>query len=183
MNLFILDQDPYIAATYYQDLHVNKIIIEGAQMLAAAYPLDRLAQDDVPKTQKGRPRRHAYQKHPMTIWVTENLSNFQWTIDHITALCNEYEYRFDRPRHFTRDFIDWCDTNLPDLPNLPQTLQPQCFTKSFPECLVEGDPVAGYQNYYNTAKTSFKFGSKIKYATWTKRPIPYFYSPKTQDSK
>lgn len=175
MNLFILDPDPKIAAQYYQDLHVNKIIIEGSQMLAVAYSLDRLAENDVPRTQKGTPRKHAYNKHPMTLWVTENLSNFNWTLDHIYTLCDEYEYRFDKTRHFTRDFIDWCAKNSPNLPNEPKTMQPQCFGKSFPQCIVENDPVTGYQNYYNIAKRSFKFGNKTKNATWTKRPIPPFF--------
>ena len=177
MNLFILDQDPVIAATYYQDLHVNKIIIEGAQMLAAAYTLDRLKQKDVPRTQKGTPREHGFKNHPMSKWVRQNINNYNWALTHINGLCDEFEYRYNKGRHYTRDFVDWCYANTPDLPQEPQTLQPQCFVTYFPECIIEGDPVAGYHNYYNAAKTSFKFGSKTKNATWTNRPIPYFFKP------
>jgi len=43
---------------------------------------------------------------------------------------------------------------------------------------VPGDPVQGYQNYYNAAKREFKFGNKIVKANWTKREVPYFFKDK-----
>lgn len=176
MNLFILDKNPIIAAQMYQDLHVNKIVIEGAQMLATAYTLERLAENDVPRTQKGLPRRHSHKNHPMTKWVVKNASNYKWTLDHIMALCHEYTYRSGKT-HFTQQFVEWCGDNLPDLPIEPQSMHPQCFEKSFPECIVDGNPVQGYQNYYNAAKTQFKFGKKMRKATWTRRNPPSFFKP------
>lgn len=177
MNLFILDLDPIKAAEYYQDLHVNKIIIEGSQLLAAAYPLDRLSKEDCPRTQKGTPRVHGHYNHPMSKWVRENTSNFAWTLKHIKALKEELKYRFGKD-HFTQGFIEWCENNPPNVLKGDQTIHPQCFAVSFPQCIVPGDPVKGYQNYYNTAKQEFKFGKKIVKATWTKRSIPYFFQPK-----
>ena len=173
MNLFILDKDPVKAAEYYQDLHVNKIIIEGSQLLAAAYPLDRLAKTDCPRTQKGNPRVHGHRNHPVSIWTRENMTNFMWTLNHIQALYDERVYRFNKP-HFTKEFIDWCASNLPDLPAGSLSEHPQCFRVSYPECIIPGDPVVGYHNYYNKAKMEFKFGSKIVKASWTKRNVPFF---------
>ena len=177
MNLFILDEDPIKAAEYYQDLHVNKIIIEGSQLLAAAYPLERLALEDCPRTQKGTPRVHGHYNHPMSKWVRQNTSNFDWTIKHIWALRNELKHRFGRD-HFTESFLKWVDNNQPNIPKGDQTIHPQCFAVSFPECIVPGNPVKGYHNYYNAAKQEFKFGKKIVKATWTKRNVPYFFQPK-----
>jgi hypothetical protein len=174
MNLFILDLSPFKSAEYYQDLHVNKIIIEGSQLLAAAYPLERLAQSDCPRTQKGTPRVHGHYNHPMSKWVRKTQQNFTWTLNHLDALYKERVYRFDKP-HFTKDFINWCWNNTPNLPEEGLTEHPQCFTVSYPECIVPGDPVKGYQNYYNKAKREFKFGKKIIKASWTKRNIPYFF--------
>jgi hypothetical protein len=105
------------------------------------------------------------------------MSNFQWTLIHLNELSKEWSYRFDKPRHFTQDFFDWCEKNLPDLSREDKTTQPQCFVKSFPECIVDGNPVAGYRNYYNKAKTQFQFGKQIKYATWTKRDKPEWFKP------
>lgn len=176
MNLFILDSDPIQAAQYYQDLHVNKIIIEGSQMISGAYELDELKDPSCPRTQKGTPRTHGFRNHPMSKWVRETKENFEWTLQHLNQLSKEWSYRFNKPRHFTQDFFDWCAANPPKINNISLTLQPQCFTKSFPQCIVEGNPVKGYRNYYNAAKTQFKFGSKIKKATWTNREIPFWYS-------
>jgi hypothetical protein len=37
MNIFVLHEDPVIAAQMHCDKHCNKMIVEHAQMLAAAY--------------------------------------------------------------------------------------------------------------------------------------------------
>ena len=174
MNLFILDLDPQKAAQYYQDLHINKIIIEGTQLLAAAYPLERLAEPDCPRTQKGTPRKHGHYNHPMTKWVRTNNSNFIWTLNHLDSLYQERLYRFEK-HHFSKDFIEWVRNNPSDLPVGSLTEHPQCFAVSFPQCIVPGNPVKGYQNYYNEGKKEFRFGSKIVKAKWTKRDTPYFF--------
>ena len=174
MNLFILDQDPIKAAEYYQDLHVNKIIIEGAQMLANAYHKERLAEVDCPRTAKGTPRTWGFPAHPMAKWARENASNFEWTLKHIKALCKEYTFRQGK-RHFTEDFVDWVENNKPQLKEDEPTVQPQCFVTFYPQCIVPGDPVQGYRNYYNTAKQSFDFKHGKVEATWTKRETPFFF--------
>jgi len=173
MNLFILDLNPRVAAEYYQDLHINKIIIEGTQLLAAAYPLERLAQDDCPRTQKGTVRKHGHYNHPMTKWVRTNMSNFVWTLNHLDGLYQERLYRFEK-EHFSKDFIEWVWNNPPELLHGSLTEHPQCFAISFPECIVPGNPVQGYHNYYNKAKREFNFGSRIVKAKWSKREVPYF---------
>jgi hypothetical protein len=175
MNLFILDADPKVAAKYYQDLHINKIIVEGCQVLAAAYPIERLAQDDCPRTQKGTPRKHGHYNHPVTVWVREHMSNFKWTLEHVYALYMERLHRFNK-YHFGLGFLEWCTLNSPELAQAELTEHPQCFQLNHPECVVPGDPVKGYQNYYNKAKREFKFGNKIIKATWTNRDVPYFFT-------
>lgn len=184
MNMFILDSDPDIAARYNQDLHVKKIIIEGAQMLANAYDRERLAKDDVPRTDKGTARVGGLPNHPMSKWVRQNKSNYQWTLDHIRALCDEYTYRFGS-KHYTEKFIQWVENNLPSLPDGELTEHPQCFANSFPQCIVPNDPVKGYQNYYNEGKQYFIYNKNKNprrvYASWTKRKVPYFFNPVSRD--
>ena len=53
MNIFATDENPIIAARNLCDKHINKMIVESAQMLANGFSLERLAQDDVPRNQKG----------------------------------------------------------------------------------------------------------------------------------
>ena len=38
MNLFYLDRDPVIAASYHYDKHKVKMVLEAAQMLCTASP-------------------------------------------------------------------------------------------------------------------------------------------------
>ena len=173
MNLFILDSDAEKAARLYQDLHVNKIVCEGSQMLATAYPLQRLAEPDCPRTQKNTPRVHSYLKHPMTMWVNQCYSNFHWARQHILALSDEYTFRTGKT-HFTLDFLLWCLKNDPSLPSGQQTIQPQCFS-TYPECIVPNNPVEGYRNYYNKAKAVFNFRGKPVAASWTKRSVPEWF--------
>jgi hypothetical protein len=185
MNLFILDPDPIRSAIFNQDLHVKKIIIEGAQMLANAYDRIKLAEPGVPRTDKGTPRVGGLPNHPMSKWVRENMSNFKWTLLHVQTLCKEYTHRFGQ-RHYTEGFIDWVAANLPVLNDNSLTLQPQCFAQSYPECIVPGDPVKGYHNYYNKAKQFFLYGKNSKtprrvFASWTNREVPYFFTPMSRD--
>jgi hypothetical protein len=102
------------------------------------------------------------------------MTNFVWTLNHLDSLYQERLYRFGK-EHFSKDFIDWVWHNPPDLPHDSLTEHPQCFAVSFPQCIVPGDPVKGYQNYYNEGKREFNFGSKVVKASWTKREIPYFF--------
>lgn len=172
MNLFRLDNDPAQAARLNQDLHVRKIIVEASQLLANCYSVPQLQY--APKTQSGNVRSYSHIHHPISKWAKESYPNFIWTLAHAKELCREFNFRFGKD-HFCHKFIDWCLGELPDNPPaMPQTEQPQCF-KAYPECIVPGDPVAGYRNYYRVAKKTFDMRGKIAHATWTNREIPEWF--------
>ena len=172
MNLFRLDNDPIIAAQLNQDLHCVKIILEATQLLANCYSIEQLQR--APKTQAGNVRRYSHVHHPISKWVKESYPNFLWTLAHAEALSNEFTYRFGK-EHFCKGFIGWCLNNLAqDVSTAPATEQPQCF-KAYPSCIVPGDPVAGYRNYYRVAKKTFDMRGKIVHATWTRRDIPEWF--------
>ena len=115
MNIFCLDTNPTVAAQHLCDKHINKMIVESAQMLANAFTLDRLQQADCPRNQKGQPRSHGYSKHPCTVWTYQTQSNADWLCDHAIAMHDERSYRWpDRAEHFSLAFIKWCKDNLQD---------------------------------------------------------------------
>lgn len=172
MNCFMLDSDPVLASQAMADIHCGsgpnihgkkfggKMIIESGQMLANAYSLDRLATGDCPKTKRGTPRKHSYIHHPVSKWVLESLTNWEWLLEHAKALVREKQYR-GGDRHFTADFIDWCGNNLPSLPEKgftpPALAMPEEYrTSSF---------VESYRNYYREDKINLGL-------TWTKRNKP-----------
>jgi hypothetical protein len=39
--------------------------------------------------------------------------------------------------------------------------------KQFPQCMVEGDSISAYRNFYREAKKTF--------ANWKNREVPYWY--------
>ena len=58
MNIFVTDEDPIVAAENLCDQHVrSKMQIEGAIMLAHAFPQDVLDHPSTPRTKSGRARR------------------------------------------------------------------------------------------------------------------------------
>lgn len=162
MNLFILDRDPEIAASFYCDKHVLKIIVEACQMLSNAYP-KRIA-----------PYKHSHMNHPMAKWVRETSANYMWTIKHALALCREYTKRYNKV-HACEPVILWCAFNrqrihtpLYFIPEGKLTDYPRCFG-DYKSCIpVTNDIVEDYRNYYKIAKSHF--------ARWKYNGAPVWYN-------
>lgn len=140
MNIFYLDKDPEVAASYFYDKHKVKMILECAQMLCTAHRA--LGNDDVPYKQ-------SHLNHPSSVWVRRNISNYMWLYKHMLALGNEYTKRYNKT-HLT---ITKCREVLASPPN---SLQAGTFEEP-PQCMpdeykVEGDSVKAYWNYYEQEK-------------------------------
>lgn len=98
MNIFATDPDPVLAARALDDKRVVKMALETAQLLSVAcrftYPL---ANDHLYKI--------SHYNHPCAVWARADLHNFLWLYDHGVALCNEYQFRYER-RHRSLDVIE-----------------------------------------------------------------------------
>ncbi len=105
MNLFILHTDPVIAAKYYCDLHVPKLVVECYQMLGSAVRKHGATDEQMPLTQKKTPLVGGYPNHPVTIWVSMSRDNYRWTIAHALALCSEFQKRFGK-EHYCANGIE-----------------------------------------------------------------------------
>jgi len=165
MNIFAVDNSPIVAARSLCDEHVRKMIVESSQMLSLAYSLERLAEEDCPRTQKGTARKHTHRNHPCSKWTLTSMCNWQWLLDHVGALCGEFEYRFDKV-HFTQTFVEWLQTHPPTLPAQPLTQFVQAIKD---QELHRPNPIDAYRLYYCVEKSRF--------ATWTKRQPPVWYQP------
>lgn len=162
MNLFILDRQPDIAARYYFDCHVRKIILEAVEMMSYAY--DEGDFEPIPKLHKWG--RHL--NHPMSCWVRRCRSNFDWTLQHSKALCQEFSYRHSLTKvHAYQKHVEWIAMNLPmdNLSNTTgQTDWPRCFGEWKELVGVTDDAVYDYRRYYRLAKADLE--------SYTKRPRP-----------
>ena len=180
MNIFYLDKDPVKCAKMHVDKHVVKMIVEYAQLLSTAHRvLD--GTESVELSKNGRKiKRYRFDdnykestyylachiNHPSAVWARQSSLNYRWLYELFVALCDEYTYRYNK-RHATdeklRVALALTPTNIPGC----AFTQPTPAMNHYPECIVEGDSLKSYHNYYIKAKKSF--------AKWTKRNTPNWY--------
>jgi hypothetical protein len=143
LNIFVLDQNPKIAATMMCDKHVVKMIVETAQMLCTV--ARSLGHDGQYKS--------THSRHPCTLWAGESSDNFSWLVNHGMALCQEYTRRYGK-LHKTQTIIEWArDNNVG-----PQNVGATPFRLAMPDQYRQRDPVKSYRDYY--------IGEKARFAKW-----------------
>jgi hypothetical protein len=169
MNIFVLDENPRIAAQMHCDKHIPKMIIEHAQMMAAAYysTIGITRKKEFPQNQKqidelfkGWPRKKedgsewhysvSHVNHPCTVWTRSSLQNFNWLLECTEELCTEYSRRWENREHFISKIVNWMKNNPPNLKDL--SLTP--FAQAMPICYKSQDPINSYRRYY-AFKTSY----------------------------
>src|SRR6056300_1451945 len=162
MNIFILDNDPVIAAQEQCDKHVVKMIVESARMLSTVHRmLDGVME-----------RRPSKSGAMLQYWkLNDQRENILYKACHFNALCDEYTYRYGK--------VHSTDTKLREiLKSLPNKIKigktPFKLAKgSNPECVVTGlggtDAVESYRNFYQTKQKRFSM-------VWTKRETPKWFN-------
>ncbi|SEH15574.1 hypothetical protein SAMN04487967_2141 [Natronorubrum sediminis] len=154
MNVFWLDDDPRLAARYHCDQHVNKLLLEAAQVLCTAarengYEADFLYQST-----------HA--DHPVTIWARESRANWRQLREHAQALNEEFVERYEKDEpHASWQVIERIDPSEIEFPSAEPTPKPQAMPDEY--CCPD-DPVSAYRAYYA--------GEKAEWAEWkyTEKP-------------
>jgi len=156
MNIFVLDNDPYIAAQMMCDKHVVKMILEGCQMLSTVHSLD-VVQDN-----KRTLYKPCFHNHPCTIWARASKSNYYWLANHTYELTNEYTSRYGKT-HKSTSMAQWFTCNVPS--NLPNTICTK-FAQAMPDVYKNTDAVTAYRAYYVGAKRRFAKWSNGKTPKW-----------------
>lgn len=136
MNIFVLHDDPVLAAKDQCNKHVVKMVLETAQLLCTA----------VIETGGTAPYRATHKNHPCAIWARESKANFNWLKRHGLALAAEYTYRYGKTHKSAAIIEELEDDTIPDGELTP-------FALAMPdECKMIGDPVLSYRKYYKQAK-------------------------------
>ena len=159
MNIFFLHTDPQWAANALCDKHVPKMLLESAQMLSTALHSHTMG------ISTGI-YKEAYPNHPMTKWVGEIKSNFEWALENAIYIHEEYRFRFNK-NHKSYDVISNIINNnySNDIPEGKITTPPQCM----PDEYKDKDYVTAYRKYYQGAKKYF--------AKWEKgRSVPKWWT-------
>ncbi|ELY52807.1 hypothetical protein [Natronorubrum bangense] len=148
MNVFWLDEDPRLAARYHCDQHVNKLLLEAAQMLCTAARENGYEADFLyGSTHVG---------HPVTKWTAESKANWLRLRDHAGALNAEFVERYDKDDdHASWQVIERIDPTEIAFPTTEPTPRPQAMPDEYKR---PGDPVGAYRAYYA--------GEKAEWAEW-----------------
>lgn len=161
MNIFVLDYMPITAARFYCNSHLLSGILEITTMMGLAYD------DGDFKPISGLGSKNRYYNYSMSRWVRLSRQNFDWTLQHTYALCDEFLFRYEH-QHSYRPHIDWISRNLPmiNLSDFGLTDWPRCFGAWKDTVGVTNDVVYDYRRYYMLAK---------RFAVWTRRPTPEWF--------
>lgn len=87
MNIFILDRNPRTAAQMLCDEHLNKMILESAQMLSTVA-------NGLLGKQSSMLYSSTYEDHPCVQWLKESGANCLWLGSHALTMDDERCYRF-----------------------------------------------------------------------------------------
>lgn len=183
MNIFVLDKSPKKAAQFHCDKHVVKMILESGQMMCTAHWLHNLwahhkrlkdfkrvrdAKEFIVKNTKTRlipPWSMSHVRHPCTKWTASVTGNYNWHIELMRALLDEYTRRYSK-FHKSEEVYEWLIKNRPvNMSQGKKEMHPLCMPD---ECKVQGNPVLSYRNYYNKHKAYM--------ARWKLGNVPHWYT-------
>lgn len=149
INIFILDNDPILAARYHNDKHCVKLILEHTQMLSTAIRVhSNNSIDGIYKI--------AHLNHPCSKWVRQTRENFKWLCIMTEELFAEYTRRYGK-EHKSYSIFKICENNSHLIPDGPMTN----YAQAMPNEYKNPDAVTAYRNYYMGAKRSFAKWEKL----------------------
>jgi hypothetical protein len=157
MNIFVLDENPQVAAQMHNDKHVIKMILETSQILCGVHHMSN------PTSTLQVPYKLSHKNHPCSIWARDCIENYIWLCDLGLSLCEEYTYRYGK-RHKSQDVIEWCITNIP---NLRENGDVTPFALAMPDECKVNTVVESYRLYYITHKKGF--------SSWKNRNKPEWF--------
>lgn len=177
MNIFFLDKNPVVAASYHCDKHVTKMVVEYAQLMCTAHRII----DGVPydtKNKRGHKltrwrlsddREHklylaAHYKHPSNVWVRSSTQHYDWLYKLFDALCVEFTKRYGKFHKTDLDLREYLETKPHNLKDDGWSDPPLAMPDEYKLSVKSSIP--SYRNFYATEKRRF--------ATWkTKKPDWY----------
>ena len=132
MNIFVLDEEPRLAAQAHCDKHVVKMVLESAQMLSTV--LDG-------------PYKPTHKNHPCTRWVAQSQDNAMWLWELMVHLNGEYITRWNKgDNHLAYAKCAHLIEKRFSLPNAGLTP----FALAMPDECKSDDAVESYRTYYRT---------------------------------
>ena len=144
MNIFAIHESPVAAARQLCDAHVNKMILETAQIMSTVHYLHDEHKDWMYKP--------THKHHPSVRWAAENNCNYGWLWYHWRDMSAEFMRRFKKPH------ASWVKlgyrTEYPPM-RMKQTQTQTPFALAMPDQYKFFDsPVDCYRAYYAAEKST-----------------------------
>ena len=178
MNIFVLDLDPQVAASYHCDRHVLKMIIEYSQLLSTAHrildgePYVGLSKSGrkvrrwrLPEAIDDKVYQATHVNHPCAVWARTNAPNYGWLWCLTHEVSRQYTERYGK--------IHKCQSVLCEqLAERPKAFGSAIIGKytpfplAMPDKYKSADPVESYRAYY--------LGEKMGFAKWAHSETPPF---------
>lgn len=179
MNIFYLNENPFLAARDMCDKHVVKMIVETAQLLSTAHRyLDGKVVNNGKKNHyilepefENLFYKETHINHPSAIWARENMMHYDWLYEHFIALLYEYNYRYGK-HHKTGNLRPYLKNPPKNISRSLNFTAPPCAMPD--EYKVPGNAVESYRNYYRKGKAHL-----LKY---TNRNAPSWIDCQPQDT-
>lgn len=176
MNIFLLDKNPQVCASYHCDKHVIKMILETAQLLSTAHRLldgkesiERINNRNYKRWILNDDRDSVIYKsthinHPSAKWVRLNKQNYLFAYNLFVELSLEFKERFNKD-HLSfvklKDILKYTPSNLvKDSTIFSMTKEYQAMPLEYKNI----DPIVAYRNYYKKTKNHL--------FTWKNKKIP-----------
>lgn len=148
MNIFILSTDPIESASYHCDQHINKMIVESAQMLCTALEIRGQLPYEAKRLGFYLPTHH---KHPCTQWVAASKTNAWWLYELVEALDKERKILGTPFTHASKFVFDDAFEFYHDPSHISGSL-PDSFAEAITPQHIKNDPaldtVGKYRAYY-----------------------------------
>lgn len=175
MNIFVLDEDPFLAAQYMCNKHVVKMIVESCQLMSTAHHvcdgqlITRTAKNGrtfktyEKDSQKTELLRCTMINHPCTIWTRSSNLAYHWLWYHTYELLQQYNDRYNKIHKYSK-LVKGCLAKTPS--NIPVCKRPP-FAQAMPDSYKDNDAIKAYRNYYIFEKSRF--------AKWPDGKTPKWY--------
>lgn len=158
MNIFVLDNDPEMAAKYHCDKHVVKMILEYAQLMSTAHrELDGPDFADREGLYKS-----THKNHPCAIWTRESSSNYDWLYQLFVETHHEYSRRYGKIHKTYAKLAPPLAARPINIPHKAMT--PFCL--AMPDDCKRPDAVDAYREYYMREKRAIAVWHKGEYTPW-----------------
>lgn len=176
MNIFLTSACPFECALALDDVRLNKMILETAQLLSGAYRKfdeSNYTQEELQASSALKYEvlyKATHINHPCAKWTRAKLINYTWLLYHFKALYNEKLYRTDKPHlSYTKLWDILTDYSIQT--NEALFLQEQDFTFDCSNVILYNSTV--FDRYKECLRRKWKNDHAVnRKPTWIRRGPP-----------